>query len=82
MSTGLPGFDEGHALMRLNDSLPADRRELPAHPGVRLPYADAARVVRCPVGTIRSRVSRARLNLIETAADELATVRRFDAAVT
>jgi RNA polymerase sigma-70 factor (ECF subfamily) len=30
-----------------------------------LPYAEAAEVVGCPIGTIRSRVARARADLVE-----------------
>ncbi|MEV5432577.1 sigma-70 family RNA polymerase sigma factor [Streptomyces sp. NPDC052701] len=46
---GLPGFDEGIALAQL----------------LGLPYAEAALVSNCPVGTVRSRVARARTCLIE-----------------
>ncbi|WP_437011996.1 hypothetical protein [Streptomyces sp. enrichment culture] len=43
-----------------------------------LPYADPAKVARCPVGTIRSRVARARSSLAEMlAAEEPDTGRRF-----
>ncbi|MFJ4966494.1 ECF RNA polymerase sigma factor SigC [Streptomyces sp. ADI96-02] len=61
---GLPGFDEGIALMELVESLPDDRREAFVLTQVLdLPYDDAARTSSCPVGTIRSRVSRARTML-------------------
>jgi len=45
---------------------------------VGLPYADAAEVVGCPVGTIRSRVARARADLVEAlvAADHPRSRRR------
>lgn len=60
----LPGFDEGIALMALVDSLPDDRREAFVLTQVLdMPYGDAARTSSCPVGTIRSRVSRARTAL-------------------
>lgn len=48
------------------DRLDAERREafvLTQLMG--LPYADAAEVVGCPIGTIRSRVARARADLVE-----------------
>ncbi|MFD5812753.1 sigma-70 family RNA polymerase sigma factor [Streptomyces sp. NPDC127038] len=62
---GLPGFDDGVALRELLDVLPAERREafvLTQLMG--LPYADAAQVSGCPVGTVRSRVARARATLL------------------
>ncbi|MEV1087113.1 sigma-70 family RNA polymerase sigma factor [Streptomyces microflavus] len=60
----LPGFDEGIALMTLVDSLPDDRREaFVLTQLLDMPYDDAARTSSCPVGTIRSRVSRARTAL-------------------
>lgn len=60
----LPGFDEGIALMTLVDSLPDDRREaFVLTQLLDMPYDDAARTSSCPVGTIRSRVSRARTEL-------------------
>ncbi|MCF2128659.1 sigma-70 family RNA polymerase sigma factor [Strepomyces sp. STD 3.1] len=71
---GLPGFDEGIALMELVDALPGDRREaFVLTQLLGLPYAEAAEVSRCPVGTVRSRVSRARAALAEWAAEESAT---------
>ncbi|WP_217167722.1 sigma-70 family RNA polymerase sigma factor [Streptomyces sp. AC512_CC834] len=79
--SGLPGFDDGVALMHLVDALPRDRREAFLLTQVYgLPYADAAKVARCPVGTIRSRVARARLNLAEMMADEPGTTRRYEPA--
>ncbi|MFE6189657.1 sigma-70 family RNA polymerase sigma factor [Streptomyces sp. NPDC056465] len=60
----LPGFDEGIALMALVDALPDDRREaFVLTQLLDMPYDDAARTSSCPVGTIRSRVSRARASL-------------------
>ncbi|MEU7088895.1 sigma-70 family RNA polymerase sigma factor [Streptomyces achromogenes] len=68
---GLPGFEEGVALMELLDALPGDRREaFVLTQLLGLPYAEAAEVSRCPVGTVRSRVSRARSSLAEWMADE------------
>ncbi|CAM5308200.1 sigma-70 family RNA polymerase sigma factor [Streptomyces atroolivaceus] len=57
----LPGFDEGIVLMALIESLPGERREAFFLTQVLdLPYDEAARTSACPVGTVRSRVSRAR----------------------
>nr|WP_203729485.1 sigma-70 family RNA polymerase sigma factor [Streptomyces sp. SID12501] len=63
---GLPGFDDGVALLDLLDALPVERREafvLTQLAG--LPYEEAAAAGGCPVGTIRSRVARARATLVE-----------------
>ncbi|WP_369182432.1 sigma-70 family RNA polymerase sigma factor [Streptomyces sp. Y1] len=60
-----PGFDEGLALAELLETLPAERRDafvLTTMLG--LPYEEAAVVTGCPIGTVRSRVSRARTTLI------------------
>ncbi|WP_086562888.1 sigma-70 family RNA polymerase sigma factor [Streptomyces africanus] len=63
---GLPGFDDRIALAELLDKLPDDRREaFVLTQLVGLPYAEAAGVSGCPVGTVRSRVARARTALIE-----------------
>ncbi|MFB8103433.1 MULTISPECIES: sigma-70 family RNA polymerase sigma factor [unclassified Streptomyces] len=60
----LLGFDEGIALMSLVEALPDDRREaFVLTQLLDMPYDDAARTSGCPVGTIRSRVSRARTTL-------------------
>ncbi|WP_371663144.1 sigma-70 family RNA polymerase sigma factor [Streptomyces sp. NBC_00280] len=62
---GLPGFDDGVALLDLLAALPDERREafvLTQLMG--LPYAEAAEVSDCPVGTVRSRVARARATLL------------------
>jgi RNA polymerase sigma-70 factor (ECF subfamily) len=59
------GFDREAVLKRLIADLPADRREaFVATQILGLSYAEAAEVCGCPVGTIRSRVARAREYLI------------------
>ncbi|WP_031173879.1 sigma-70 family RNA polymerase sigma factor [Streptomyces durhamensis] len=61
----LPGFDDGIALTQLLDTLPDDRREaFVLTQLVGLPYAEAALVSDCPIGTVRSRVARARASLM------------------
>ncbi|MFF7358652.1 sigma-70 family RNA polymerase sigma factor [Streptomyces filipinensis] len=61
----LPGFDDGIALTELLDTLPDDRREaFVLTQLVGLPYAEAALVSDCPIGTVRSRVARARASLM------------------
>lgn len=60
-------IDETVVLTRLVDGLDDDRREafvLTQQLG--LSYAEAAEICRCPVGTIRSRVARARDDLISS----------------
>lgn len=62
----LPGFDDGVALLDLLAALPDERREafvLTQLAG--LPHAEAAEVSDCPVGTVRSRVARARATLVD-----------------
>ncbi|MBD0745043.1 sigma-70 family RNA polymerase sigma factor [Streptomyces sp. CBMA152] len=67
---GLPGFDDGVALADLLAALPEERREaFVLTQLLGLPYADAANVSNCPVGTVRSRVARARAALIERLRD-------------
>lgn len=62
----LPGFDEGVALSQLLGQLPYERREaFVLTQLLGLPYAEAALVAGCPVGTVRSRVARAREALIQ-----------------
>ncbi|MFJ2256963.1 sigma-70 family RNA polymerase sigma factor [Streptomyces sp. NPDC087844] len=73
---GLPGFDDGVVLLDLLAALPDERREafvLTQMMG--LPYAEAAALSDCPVGTVRSRVARARATLMEllAATDPLPT---------
>lgn len=64
--SGLPGFDEGVALGHLLATLTDDRREaFLLTQTLGLSYAETAEVCGCPVGTVRSRVARARENLIE-----------------
>jgi RNA polymerase sigma-70 factor (ECF subfamily) len=61
----LPGFEEGVALGELLAALPTKRRQafwLTQLLG--LPYAEAATVTGCPIGTVRSRVARARQTLV------------------
>src|SRR5215213_11433881 len=67
---------EGATVADLLARLDPDRREafvLTQLMG--LPYAEAAEVAGCPVGTIRSRVARARADLVEALGDEAATAR-------
>lgn len=57
-------FEDGILLHRLIDGLAPDRREaFVATQVLGLSYAEAAEVCDCPVGTIRSRVARAREDL-------------------
>lgn len=61
----LPGFDDGVALLDLLAALPDERREaFVLTQLLGLPYAEAAEVSDCPVGTVRSRVARARATLM------------------
>ncbi|WP_329349166.1 sigma-70 family RNA polymerase sigma factor [Streptomyces sp. NBC_01261] len=67
---GLPGFEDGVALLDLLAVLPDERREaflLTQLLG--LPYEEAAELSNCPVGTVRSRVARARATLLDLLAD-------------
>ncbi len=67
---GLPGFDDGIALLDLLAALPAERREaFVLTQLLGLPYAEAAALSDCPVGTVRSRVARARETLLALLAD-------------
>lgn len=60
----LPGFDDGIALTELLDQIPGDRREVFVLTQLAgLPYAQTAAHLGCPVGTVRSRVARARTSL-------------------
>ncbi|MET7747496.1 sigma-70 family RNA polymerase sigma factor [Micromonospora sp. NPDC005367] len=59
------GFERQVVLERLIAALPDDRREaFVATQVLGLSYAEAAEVCDCPVGTIRSRVARAREDLL------------------
>lgn len=72
---GLPGSEEGVALADLLSRVPRERREaFLLTQVVGLPYAEAAAMIGCPVGTVRSRVARARSQLIASleAADRAA----------
>ncbi|MER5640980.1 sigma-70 family RNA polymerase sigma factor [Kitasatospora sp. NPDC002227] len=67
---GLPGFEEGIALGELLDALPAERRDaFVLTTLVGLPYEEVAQLTGCLVGTVRSRVSRARGALIRQLGD-------------
>jgi RNA polymerase sigma-70 factor (ECF subfamily) len=57
-------------LSSLIEQLDADRRDaFIATQVLGLPYAEAAAVLDCPIGTVRSRVARARADLIEALDD-------------
>ncbi|MER7668411.1 sigma-70 family RNA polymerase sigma factor [Kitasatospora sp. NPDC096128] len=59
------GFEDGIALGDLLERVPAQRREaFVLTQVVGLSYAEAAEVAGCPIGTVRSRVARAREELI------------------
>lgn len=62
---GVPGFEEGVALLELLDTLQATRREaFVLTQLLGLSYAEAATATGCPIGTVRSRVARARDDLV------------------
>ncbi|MFM9615712.1 sigma-70 family RNA polymerase sigma factor [Streptomyces niveiscabiei] len=62
---GVPGFEDGIALLDLLETLPDDRREaFLLTQVVGLSYEETAVFAGCPVGTVRSRVSRARSALL------------------
>ncbi|CAM5550659.1 sigma-70 family RNA polymerase sigma factor [Streptomyces tanashiensis] len=62
---GLPGFEDGIALAELLAAIPEERREaFVLTQLLGLSYAEAAEAAGCPVGTIRSRVARARASLV------------------
>jgi RNA polymerase sigma-70 factor, ECF subfamily len=68
---GLPGFEDGVVLLDLLATLPDERREaFVLTQLLGLPYAEAAEVSDCPVGTVRSRVARAREALMDLLDDE------------
>ncbi|MYT34031.1 sigma-70 family RNA polymerase sigma factor [Streptomyces sp. MspMP-M5] len=73
---GVPGFEEGIALAELLAALTPQRREaFVLTQLLGLPYAAAAGVMGCPVGTVRSRVARARETLIARLAEAEAGAR-------
>ncbi|OKJ63754.1 RNA polymerase subunit sigma [Streptomyces sp. CB02009] len=62
---GLPGFEDGVALAELLAAIPTERRDaFVLTQLLGLPYAEAAEAIGCPVGTVRSRVARARTSLV------------------
>ncbi|MEU9375301.1 sigma-70 family RNA polymerase sigma factor [Streptomyces sp. NPDC048255] len=66
----VPGFEDGVALAELLAAIPAERREaFVLTQLLGLPYAEVAQAVGCPVGTVRSRVARARTSLIALLTD-------------
>ncbi|MEV0758377.1 sigma-70 family RNA polymerase sigma factor [Streptosporangium sp. NPDC050280] len=72
---GLPGCEDQVALADLLAQVPRERREaFVLTQIVGMPYAEAALLIGCPIGTVRSRVARARTQLIESleAADRAA----------
>jgi RNA polymerase sigma-70 factor, ECF subfamily len=73
---GADRVGEGAAVTDLLTRLAPDRREaFVLTQLLGLPYAEAAEVAGCPVGTIRSRVARARADLVEALGDEAAAAR-------
>jgi RNA polymerase sigma-70 factor (ECF subfamily) len=65
------GFEDGVLLQHLLAGLDQDRREaFVATQVLGLSYADAAEVCDCPIGTIRSRVARAREDLVSALRDD------------
>jgi RNA polymerase sigma-70 factor (ECF subfamily) len=65
------GFEDGVLLQHLLAGLDQDRREaFVATQVLGLSYADAAQVCDCPIGTIRSRVARARDDLVSALRDD------------
>ncbi|WP_405527648.1 sigma-70 family RNA polymerase sigma factor [Streptomyces avidinii] len=66
----VPGFEDGIALAELLALIPSERREaLILTQLLGLSYAEAATAVDCPIGTVRSRVARARTSLIALLTD-------------
>ncbi|MEW2485534.1 sigma-70 family RNA polymerase sigma factor [Streptomyces sp. NPDC048411] len=76
---GVPGFEDGIALAELLALIPAERRRaFVLTQLLGLDYAEAAAAVGCPIGTVRSRVARARLNLIALLTDDEPTAATQD----
>lgn len=70
----VPGFEDGIALAELLAVIPSERREaLVLTQLLGLSYAEAATAVGCPIGTVRSRVARARASLIALLTDTRTT---------
>jgi RNA polymerase sigma-70 factor, ECF subfamily len=68
---GADRVGEGAVVTDLLAGLDPDRREaFVLTQLLGLPYAEAAEVAGCPVGTIRSRVARARADLVEALGDD------------
>lgn len=66
----VPGFEDGIALAELLATIPSERRDaFVLTQLLGLPYADAAEAIGCPIGTVRSRVARARTSLIALLTD-------------
>ncbi|NIK58202.1 sigma-70 family RNA polymerase sigma factor [Kribbella shirazensis] len=62
----LPGFEDRIALAELLDRLPGDRRQVFVLTQLAgMPYAQTAAHLGCPIGTVRSRVARARTTLAD-----------------
>ncbi|MGW4687315.1 sigma-70 family RNA polymerase sigma factor [Streptomyces sp. NPDC004244] len=67
---GVPGFEDGIALAELMALIPAERREaFVLTQLLGLGYSEAAATVGSPIGTVRSRVARARLDLVALLTD-------------
>ncbi|SCK50372.1 sigma-70 family RNA polymerase sigma factor [Streptomyces sp. WMMB 322] len=80
---GLPGFEEGVALSELLAVIDGRRREaFVLTQLLGLSYAQAAAVIGCPLGTVRSRVARARESLISLLEEAEADRPAGDATVT
>ncbi|MGX6604548.1 sigma-70 family RNA polymerase sigma factor [Micromonosporaceae bacterium Da 78-11] len=63
-------FEEHHALSDLIRGLPDERREAFLLTQVAgLSYAEVAEICECPIGTIRSRIARAREDLVDAMRD-------------
>jgi RNA polymerase sigma-70 factor (ECF subfamily) len=79
-AAGADGVAEGAAVADLLARLDADRREaFVLTQLIGLPYAEAAEVAGCPVGTIRSRVARARADLVASLDESASSDRHGDA---
>ncbi|MFF4666704.1 sigma-70 family RNA polymerase sigma factor [Streptomyces sp. NPDC001279] len=74
-----PGFDDGVALAELLTTVPAERRDaFVLTQMLGLPYAEAARALGCPIGTVRSRVARARATLVHLLREPQKGTRKTD----